>query len=93
MYYGGKRVRGVADKTHRPNFVADKFHRQHLSHDTSFNNPIIVAGDFNLNIRKAENGKFLEFMKKQFQLQLASSNIQSITLGGSFNCLISQRDR
>lgn len=44
--------------------------------------PMILAGDFNLDISKPENSQFLEFMEHNFNLKLSSSTA-STTMGNS----------
>ncbi|XP_077277313.1 uncharacterized protein LOC143905647 [Temnothorax americanus] len=44
--------------------------------------PIILAGDFNLDVSKRENEKFLELMRNKFGLHFLS-NKESTTMGGS----------
>lgn len=45
--------------------------------------PIIVTGDFNIDITKSENLDFVKFMKDFLALDLISDSIQSTTLSGS----------
>lgn len=45
--------------------------------------PIIVTGDFNIDVVKPENVEFLDFMKKYLCLDLASDPTQATTLGGT----------
>lgn len=49
----------------------------------SKNVPIIVTGDFNIDISKEENSSFVEFMKDFLALDLVSDSRQPTTLGGS----------
>lgn len=45
--------------------------------------PIVVTGDFNIDISKQENVEFVEFMQTYMHLNLASDRNQPTTLGGS----------
>nr|XP_029713647.1 uncharacterized protein LOC115257831 [Aedes albopictus] len=53
--------------------------------------PIIVTGDFNIDISKAENIEFIDFMKQYLHLELATDPSQATTLGGSCLDLIFTR--
>lgn len=45
--------------------------------------PIVVTGDFNIDVSKPENVEFIDFMKTYLFLDLASDRAQATTLGGS----------
>ncbi|XP_065077679.1 uncharacterized protein LOC135700938 [Ochlerotatus camptorhynchus] len=45
--------------------------------------PMIVTGDFNIDVSKSENSGFIEFMKRHLRLTLATDPTQATTLGGS----------
>lgn len=45
--------------------------------------PMIVTGDFNIDLSKSENSQFIEFMKTHLRLSLATDPTQATTLGGS----------
>lgn len=45
--------------------------------------PIVVTGDFNIDVSKQENIKFVDFMIKHFNLKLANRLNEATTLGGS----------
>lgn len=45
--------------------------------------PIIVTGDFNIDVLKPENLEFIDFMRTYLHLDLASDRSQATTMGGS----------
>lgn len=47
------------------------------------NMPIVVTGDFNIDVAKPENTEFVDFMKKFLKLDLATDTTQATTLGGT----------
>lgn len=47
------------------------------------NVPILVSGDFNIDVSKQENVDFIGFMKKHLNLHLMSDPLQATTLGGT----------
>nr|XP_029713677.1 uncharacterized protein LOC109418586 [Aedes albopictus] len=53
--------------------------------------PIIVTGDFNIDVSKEENIEFVDFMKQYLHLELATDPSQATTLGGSCLDLIFTR--
>ncbi|XP_029708282.2 uncharacterized protein LOC109400233 [Aedes albopictus] len=53
--------------------------------------PIIVTGDFNIDVSKEENIEFIDFMKQYLHLELATDPSQATTLGGSCLDLIFTR--
>lgn len=55
------------------------------------NAPIIVTGDFNVDIAKEENISFVQFMKDALGLDLVSNPRQPTTLGGTCIDLIFAR--
>lgn len=61
---------------------AKAFMARHLYRYQSKDVPVIIAGDFNIDVSKQENNGFLEFMGL-LGLKLSSDPKQSTTLGGS----------
>lgn len=47
------------------------------------NMPMVVTGDFNIDVSKPENSAFLDFMEKFLKLKLVNDRNESTTLGGS----------
>lgn len=45
--------------------------------------PIVVTGDFNVDVSKPENVELIEFLERYLYLDLASDRAQATTLGGS----------
>ncbi|XP_058821105.1 uncharacterized protein LOC131683287 [Topomyia yanbarensis] len=45
--------------------------------------PIVVTGDFNIDVSKPENTDFVDFMKRGLKFDLASDPTQATTLGGT----------
>lgn len=45
--------------------------------------PLVVTGDFNIDVSKPENKDFIDFMQKYLRLNLVTNPIQATTLGGS----------
>ena len=45
--------------------------------------PLVVTGDFNVDVSKPENKDFIDFMEKYLRLHLATDPTQATTLGGS----------
>lgn len=45
--------------------------------------PIVVTGDFNIDVSKKENTEFIDFMKQYLLLDLSSDPNQATTLGGT----------
>ncbi|XP_065091680.1 uncharacterized protein LOC135712664 isoform X2 [Ochlerotatus camptorhynchus] len=45
--------------------------------------PIVITGDFNVDVSKPENFEFIDFMKTYLYLDLASDRSQATTFGGS----------
>lgn len=54
--------------------------------------PIVVTGDFNIDVSKPENVEFVEFMQRYLRLNLMSDRSQATTLGGSCLDLTFTRD-
>lgn len=52
------------------------------NYDDNETTPVVVTGDFNIDISRPEGYDFVDFMAKYLKLELASS-IESTTLGGS----------
>ncbi|XP_065093456.1 uncharacterized protein LOC135714112 [Ochlerotatus camptorhynchus] len=63
--------------------LAKAFMARSLTLYKHFPTPIIVAGDFNIDVSKAENIEFIEFMANLLDLNLVSDSQQSTTLKGS----------
>ncbi|XP_065082636.1 uncharacterized protein LOC135705014 [Ochlerotatus camptorhynchus] len=62
---------------------AKTFMTRNLFHYKTKDNPIIVTGDFNVDVSKAENIGFVQFMKNFLQLDLVSDPKLPTTLGGT----------
>ncbi|XP_065085307.1 uncharacterized protein LOC135707420 [Ochlerotatus camptorhynchus] len=45
--------------------------------------PIVVTGDFNIDVSKSENNELIAFMSQYLQLELATDRAQATTLGGT----------
>lgn len=45
--------------------------------------PIVVTGDFNIDVSKDENASIVDFMRRCFGMDLASDPTQATTLGGT----------
>ncbi|XP_062556879.1 uncharacterized protein LOC134221708 [Armigeres subalbatus] len=45
--------------------------------------PIIVTGDFNIDVSKEENTEFIDFMRQYLRMELATDPTQATTLGGT----------
>lgn len=45
--------------------------------------PIVVTGDFNIDVSKEENTEFIAFMKQYLHLELATDPSEATTLGGT----------
>lgn len=71
---------------------AKTFMTRNLLHYNPKNVPIIVTGDFNIDISKEENIGFVEFVKDFLKLNLVSDSRQPTTLGGSCIDMIFSRN-
>lgn len=45
--------------------------------------PIVLTGDFNIDVAKQENNDFVEFMQNYLNFKLVTERTQATTLGGS----------
>lgn len=59
------------------------FLTRHLMMYTRTVMPLIITGDFNIDVLKQENAEFIDFMLKYLRLNLASDATQATTFGGS----------
>ena len=59
---------------------------------THNDSPIVVTGDFNIDVSKTENIEFVDFMLNYMKLSLVSNSTQPTTLGGSCIDLIFARN-
>nr|XP_029733968.1 uncharacterized protein LOC115269410 [Aedes albopictus] len=54
-----------------------------LSHYVMMDMPMVVTGDFNIDVSRQENINFLDFMQKHLKLCLATLRNEATTFGGS----------
>nr|XP_029715803.1 uncharacterized protein LOC109402861 [Aedes albopictus] len=59
------------------------FLARNLIHYFSVDTPVVVTGDFNIDVSKPDNFEFIDFMRIYLRLELASDRSLATTLGGS----------
>ncbi|KAL1399892.1 hypothetical protein pipiens_000176, partial [Culex pipiens pipiens] len=59
------------------------FLSRHLGPVAELDTPMVVTGDFNLDVSKQDSSRFVEFMANHFKLRLSNDVKKTTTLGGS----------
>ncbi|EDS32999.1 tetratricopeptide repeat protein, tpr [Culex quinquefasciatus] len=59
------------------------FLSRHLGPIAELDTPMVVTGDFNLDVSKQDSSRFVEFMANHFELRLSNDVKKTTTLGGT----------